>query len=174
MNEKPLLNKLQRYVEGISRGRASFPAAKLAGYSDSYARVIATRTKNNAIVAKTLESVRTEGMRMAIYDLARAMKEADDAASFAREHKNPMAVVKAVELRSRLSGLLVDRVEIVNADLRGALEAAEQRVIQITPVADVTNGTLVPAAWLPRIAGDVEVHESNETPTDRQAKVGVE
>ena len=58
------------------------------------------------------------------------MKEAESAAAFAREHKNPMALVKATELRAKLSGLLIDRLEVVPPDdLKAALLEARTRVI---------------------------------------------
>jgi len=123
-----LTDKLRRYIENISCGMGSFPAAKKAGYSSSYAKVIATRTKKNPVVAQAIERIRAEGMKMAVFDLAAAMEEAEDAAAFARQHKNPMAYVKATELHSKLSGLLIDRVEITTVDLTGALTAARTRV----------------------------------------------
>lgn len=55
---------------------------------------------------------------MAIYGLVEAMKEAEDAAAFAKLHKNPMANVKACELRAKLSGLLIERVEVLEVDLK--------------------------------------------------------
>ena len=67
------------------------------------------------------------------------MKEADNAAEFARKHKNPMANVKAAELRAKLSGLLIERVEVFSADLKGAIEKAEARVINVT--SNTTEGT---------------------------------
>jgi hypothetical protein len=45
-----------------------------------------------------------------------------------------MTNVKACELRAKLSGLLIDRVEVLGVDLRGALEAAERRVIDVAPL----------------------------------------
>jgi hypothetical protein len=35
---------------------------------------------------------------------------------------------------AKFSGLLIDRIEVVPVDLRGALEAAERRLIDITPL----------------------------------------
>jgi hypothetical protein len=72
-------------------------------------------------------------MQASVYDLATAMKEADEVCAFAKLHKNAMAYMKATELRAKLSGLLVDRVEVVSVDLTGALERAERRVINVTP-----------------------------------------
>jgi len=77
---------------------------------------------------------------MAVYDLATAMREAEDVCAFAKLHKNAMAYGKGTELRAKLSGLLIDRVEIVTVDLVGALERAERRVVDVTPL--LPNGAL--------------------------------
>jgi hypothetical protein len=66
---------------------------------------------------------------MAVYDLATAMREAQAVCAFAKKHRNAMAYCKGTELRARLSGLLIDRVEVVTVDLKGALLAAERRVL---------------------------------------------
>jgi phage terminase small subunit len=146
-DEGHLSSKLQRYAENRARGMDSFSAAKSAGYRDSYARVIATRTKKNHLVAEAVAHMRNEGMKLAAYGLLQAMQEADSAAAFTREHKGPMALVKAVELRAKLSGLLVDKVEVVSVDLTKALADAEKRVFAAV---DVTPAGA--AHWPPRIA----------------------
>ena len=60
------------------------------------------------------------------------MSEAKDTMQFARETENANAYCKAVELRAKLSGLLIDRVEVVSIDLSGSIARAEQRVLQST------------------------------------------
>ena len=59
-----LTTKLQHYAANISRGMESFPTAKNAGYSDSYAWVIATRTKRNHAVVQAIAHIRAEGMKL--------------------------------------------------------------------------------------------------------------
>jgi hypothetical protein len=70
---------------------------------------------------------------MAVYGLVEAMKEAEDAAAFAKANKNSMALMKACELRAKLSGLLIERVEVVEVDLTAALARAEACVFDVTP-----------------------------------------
>lgn len=60
-----------------------------------------------ALIAKATDALMAEG----IYNLKIAMKEAEEAIEFARQTKNANAYVKAVELRSKLNGLLIERVE---------------------------------------------------------------
>lgn len=127
-----ITEKKQRYVDLIAAGRDSREAARATGYSESYAEVIATRCKRNPEIAAAIEAIREKGRRLSAYDLAAAMKEAEDAADFAKKHKNPMANVKAVELRAKLSGLLIERVELFSMDLKGSLEQAKARVLNVT------------------------------------------
>lgn len=146
MNKEPT-ERLRRYVENIGRGMDSFSAAKAAGYSDSYARVAAHRLMKKPAVAKAIAAIRAEGMKLASYDLTRAMDEALKAMEFAYKHEQCMAVVKATELRAKLSGLLVDKVEVVSVDLTKALAMAEARVLQSQLPASTqptTNGALGP------------------------------
>src|SRR4051794_13405609 len=151
-----LTDKQRNYVENMGRGMESRVAAKSAGYSDSFSRVAAHRLLKKPAVAQAIAAIRTEGRKMAVYDLAAAMQEAEEVRAFAKLHKNAMAYCKATELRAKLSGLLIDRVEVVEVDLTGALSRAEQRVLT------VLNGTSVPVAsgsidWLPRIPGGTGV-----------------
>jgi len=70
-----------------------------------------------------------------LYDCAAAMADIAEAEAFARLNKSAMAVSRLVELRCRLNGLLVDRIEVKTVDIGSALEEAKRRssgVIQIT------------------------------------------
>ena len=127
-----LTDRQWRIIQRVASGQEWRAAAKAEGCKDSYARVIRKRMQKNPAVAKAIESIRAEGRRIAVYGLVEAMKEAEDAAEFAKLHKNPMANVKACELRAKLSGLLIDRVEVVEVDLTGALARAEARVLNVT------------------------------------------
>lgn len=132
-NTEHLTDQQRKYVQHLTAGMPSRAAAKAAGYSDSYAMVAAHRLGKKPTVVAAIARIREEGMKMACYDLAAAMAEADEAARFARLHKNSMANVKACELRARLSGLLIDRLELVPpVDLKSALEQAKRRVVDIT------------------------------------------
>jgi hypothetical protein len=153
-NTKDVPDRWRRILQRVARGEDWPSAAKLEGYSHSYARVISTRMMRNSAAAAVLEEIRQKGREMAAFGLVEAMREADDAATFAREKGNSMALVKAVELRSKLSGLLIDRVELVPVDLVAALERAERRVsnpIDITPTSAPS-----PIRWTPRIPGQGE------------------
>jgi hypothetical protein len=160
-DEKPLTNKLQLYAENIARGMASFPAAKAAGYRDSYARVIGRRTKNNPMVAEAVEQIRKEGMKMAVYDLATAMAEAEAVCAFAKKHKNAMACCTGTELRARLSGFLIEKVEVATIDLRSSLDAARSRVLRVIEGAasPPSNGSI---SWAVEIPGSAAIEDGQD------------
>jgi len=125
-----LTDRQRMYVQHLAAGMPSRAAARSAGYSDSFTKVAAFRLGKKPTVVAAIARIREEGMKMACYDLAAAMAEADEAARFARLHKNSMANVKACELRAKLSWLLIDRLELVPpVDLKGSLLAAQTRVL---------------------------------------------
>jgi hypothetical protein len=103
----------------------------MAGYGKSYAVVASSRLGKIPAVAKALESIRAEFRNRTLYDLEAAVSEVDRAVSFADTKSNPQAVAKLLELKSKLHGLLVDRLWIKeeSIDLRSALDQARVRVI---------------------------------------------
>ncbi len=136
-----LTDQQRKYVQHLAAGMPSRAAALAAGYSDSYARVAAHRLASKPAVVAALEEIRKKGCEMAAYGLGEAMRKAEAVCAFAKKHKNAMAYCKGTELRAKLSGLLIDRFEIVPVDLKGALEAARLRVINVTPL--LFNGGVV-------------------------------
>ena len=132
MNEAGLTERQRRLVEFVATGLNVQQAATKAGFSPSYARKSSRLLKHPGI-AQAIAAIRAQGRTLAAYGLNEAMKEAEDAARFARLKGNAMALVKSIELRSRLSGLLIERIETVTVDLKGSLDAARARVINSTP-----------------------------------------
>ena len=130
MNEGERTERLRKLVQYVATGDPVQQAARKAGFSPSYARK-SSRLLKHPMIAAAVEAIRAEGRTLAAYGLAEAMKEAENAAMFARLKGNAMALVKSIELRSRLSGLLIERIETVTIDLKGALEAARNRVVMV-------------------------------------------
>jgi hypothetical protein len=167
-----LTDKERGYVGNIARGMPSRAAAKAAGYSDSYSRVAAHRLGRKSAVSEAIASIRSEGRAKLVYTVVEAMKEADEAADFAISKGNAMALVKARELRAKLSGLLVDRVEVAYVDLAGSLARAEVRVL------DAANGRSISSHgsidWRPKIAGPEEAGPADGEPDPRLKNGGPE
>jgi phage terminase small subunit len=114
----------------MTSGLSAQEAARHAGFSPSYAKKSSRLLKYPAIVA-AVAGIRMEGRKLAAYDLKTAMREAEEVCAFARANRNAMAHCKGTELRAKLSRLLVDRVEVANVDLKGVLDRAAARVIQL-------------------------------------------
>ncbi len=126
-----LPERWRRIVARVAVGEEWSAAAKAEGCSEPYSRVIHTRMKKHPTVAKAIQEIQAEGRKLAVYDLATAMKEAEEVITFAKGTKNAMAYFKAVEHRARLSGLLVDEFWIHHETLvlRPTLGTARSRVI---------------------------------------------
>lgn len=103
---------------------------------------------------------------MAVYDLATAMAEAEAVCAFAKQHKNAMAYCKGTELRAKLSGLLIDRIEVVPVDLLGALQRAEARVLDVTPLPLSSRGSI---GWRSHIPSS-QVVNPEAGPADGQVR----
>lgn len=167
----PELNDRQRkFVEAIARGLSAQDAARSANYSPGYVRK-ASRLLKQPMIAKELELIRAKARDLAAYDVSVAMAEALDDHRFAVQKGNPMAAVKATELRSRLAGLLIDRVEIATVDLTSALAKAEARVLSITDAPLVTSKK--PIDWRPHIPGS-RIADREGGPADDESEAEVE
>ncbi len=73
----------------------------------------------NPHITPRIDSLRKPVIQAAQYGLAEAMAEAADALEVAREKSNGGAMVAAVTLRAKLSGLLIDKKEIRTGELDG-------------------------------------------------------
>lgn len=87
-------------------------AARSAGYSKSGASAAASVMLRNPLVQAEITKVQAEVMDEAKYGLLKALAEAEEARQNAKLTENAAAEVKAVELKSKLSGLLVEKSEV--------------------------------------------------------------
>jgi len=91
-------------------------AAIVAGYGEKNAKQTAWKLLHKIpAVVDAVAAARTEVQEQAIYNLQAAMDEAEKTIEFARETKNANAMAKAVELRAKLNGLLIDRHDVRQA-----------------------------------------------------------
>lgn len=119
-----------QYAEYRAQGLTQGAAALKAGYKS---KTGAYKADKNPIVRRYLSEIQRSAAIRIGYVVATAMDEAQQGMVFARETENAAAFVKAVELRAKLSGLLIDRVEVFSMDMKGALDQARARVIQVNP-----------------------------------------
>lgn len=139
MPGKRITPRQQQFADLLASGLSLTEASKQSGYKS---KTSAWEASKNPHVQQYLATVQSQIRATIGHTVQMAMQEAAEVIAFAKEHDNPMAFCKAVELRAKLSGLLIDRVEVFSMDLKGALDQAKQRVVNITPVLpQVTQAT---------------------------------
>lgn len=105
----------QKFVEEYLRHGNARNAATAAGYSPKSAKDLATKfvvQEKSPAVTQALNEARAKSITLAAYNADVAMTECEDAIQFARETENANAYVKAVELKSKLKGLLVEKLDV--------------------------------------------------------------
>ena len=108
-------------------------AAAAAGYSahtnaaKSRAWVLLHRDKK---VMRAVELAQHTLAEAAQYDAQAAMAELETAMQFARETNNATALARCIELRAKITGLMIERhqVETSEGSLIGAMETARARI----------------------------------------------
>ena len=108
---KPLPSRMQLFVKHYARGMPATESARLAGYSEAYAKHAGEKILTNPRVKAELDKIRAEVAEVTKFDAIQAMEELRQALFFSKETENATAFCRAVELRMKLAGLLVDRVD---------------------------------------------------------------
>lgn len=109
-------NQNQNMVESFvhhfcTNGGNGAKAARDAGYSpNSCSQQASQMLKRPEVIAK-VAAFRKKTEEKALYNYGSAMEEAQRAMDFALQTDNASAFVKGVELRAKLTGLLIDRVD---------------------------------------------------------------
>ena len=127
--DRRITPKMLRFAELLGSGLDQGVAAKQAGYKQ---KTSASQALKHPLLQQYLSTIQSKTCVLAAYKAADAMQEAKQAMEFAYKTDNANAYCKAVELRAKLSGLLIERVEVVTVDLSGALQQASQRVLRST------------------------------------------
>ena len=159
-------------------GEDKLHAAMAAGYQKGAgAKKAGSRLLKNPLVRQEIEAIHQAGRAAAGKTLADRIAQADEDRAFARENRNAMAAHKSTELQCRLGGYLIDRLQIEPpVDLRGALEAARGRVIDIVTLRQSREDSpAVPGGtrWLTPIPGNpLGDHVGSDPATDPGASVG--
>jgi hypothetical protein len=122
--------KQLRYVQRRVLGDNCADAARAAGYSKQYANRASDRVeRQNPKIREAIDAARERIRQETVYDGEKLIAETKAMVDFAREHKNPMAAIKGLELIAKLTGLLIERhqVETINlVDIRAELERRRQ------------------------------------------------
>lgn len=123
--------KQRQFLDEYARTGEAKRAALSIGYTKSSAPQMAKRILSSRVAQDYLATLRNKSQAITGYTVAKAMIETDHAIEFAREKGNAMAIVKAVELRCKLSGLLIERIHVEKVDLTEALRQADLRIIDV-------------------------------------------
>jgi len=86
-------------------------ACRRAGYSPKRADATAQRLLRTPKIKAAVELMRAEVAERASYTVERCMAELEKGMAFALTTENASAYVRAVELRGKLTGILVDRLD---------------------------------------------------------------
>jgi hypothetical protein len=124
------------YVAAILKGASKKAAAMEAGFSESTAGHSATRLHKKESVQKALETARQELKTQTLYGIQECIREIDETIAYAKLHKNSMAMAKLIELKAKLMGLLVDKLDVRWAEkpsVEMALFEARNRTKVINP-----------------------------------------
>lgn len=128
------------YLRYRQAGKTQKDAAKAANVSIAKAKRAEKHPDGQRYLAEIAENARIAGH----YELKDAVKEVDKAILFAYECEHPAAIAKLLEHKSKLYGLLVEKIDVKTTyiDLKGALEQAKERVlVQLNPM---NRGIVVP------------------------------
>lgn len=107
--------KKARFVAELVSGVPGAEAARRAGWATLGAATRAWKlTHKDADVMAAIDAARGELQKKAEYGLDKAMVELNAAIAFATKTENATAYVRAVELKSKLMGLLVERQDVRN------------------------------------------------------------
>jgi hypothetical protein len=109
----PLKPREAKFIAEYLKDSNGSRAAIASGYSGNSAAQEAYRLlhENPGVMAAIAEA--RKGLKeLGIYNLEKAMKEADDVIAFAKETENANAYAKAFELKAKLNGLLVEKHDV--------------------------------------------------------------
>lgn len=152
------------YLRYRQAGKTQKDAAKAANVSIAKAKRAEKHPDGQRYLAEVAENARIEGH----YGLVEAVKEVDKAISFAYDKENPNAIAKLLEHKSKLYGLLVEKVDIKTTyiDLKGALEQAKERVLKQLNTGD--RGISIPSLLPPALETALNHSPVQPTTTDPQ------
>lgn len=141
-------------------------AAQAVGYTAAHSHNL----MRDPYVVEALEKARKRSQEVCDYNATQAMKEANDAIEFAISTENANAYVKAVELRAKLQGLLVEKVDL-RAQVGFSIIMAPLRPGKTEPEpVPTTDFTVLPPAAAPTPVG----HPGQDLPTTGAAVAAIE
>lgn len=129
---KPLTARQARFVNVYLSGKSATEAARQAGYREAYAHKAPQTILKHPSVAVAVRDAQNQLRGKTMFDMEQAVHEADEMIIFARAKGNAMAAAKLLELKCKLHGLLIERIETQpRIDLTDVLNEARIRVLRV-------------------------------------------
>ena len=131
-SKKSLSGRQALFVAAYVRGTSAVQAAKQAGYGPAYADGASKYLLPQPAIKSAIDAARSQLQKTTAYGLQEAVAEIDAFVSEVRGDKQPnrVSIVKALELKAKLHGLLVERVRLEeHVDFSGDLLAARERTM---------------------------------------------
>ena len=143
---KPLTARQSRFVSAYVAGASAAEAARQAGYGPGYSAKAAKYLLHHPSIAAAIQEMHMDLTKKTLFDVEQAVLECNTMIDFAQSKNNAMAAAKLLELKCKLHGLLIERVEVKpSVDIRDALAAARSRVaahglaVRVLPVSDAVD-----------------------------------
>lgn len=136
-----------KFISAWQLGIDGTTAAKAAGYSAKSARYTAWSLLNeNKAVMAEVARVRTELAEEAKYNGEKCIAECNDGITFARATKNANALARLIELKAKLTGLLVTKLDVTvdnRVDIKQSLVDAKSRARPACDLTEAIEGSFV-------------------------------
>ncbi len=146
-----LTPRQQLFIAHYLKGAPATAAAREAGFSEAYAHKAPRVLLAKPLIKAAIDAAQGELRAKASFEVEDALREADEMIGFAKQHKNAMAAAKLLELKMKLFGLLVEKLDVRQTlvDLGGAMLEARTRALRTidgscyqVPIASAANALL--------------------------------
>lgn len=117
----------QKFVAEYLRTSQPRASAVSAGYGEKNAKSMAYQLLKHPLVKVEIEKARALVQEEGIYNLKKAMADADEAYQVAKEKNNPAAMTAAATLKAKLSGLMVERSEVKSVGFQIVISGYEDK-----------------------------------------------
>src|SRR6516164_10007102 len=133
----------EKFAQLLAEGKSASESYVLAGYRDN--RHNAARLKSFEPVRQRVLEIQQAGATRAEISLEGILRELDEAISIAKQKGQPNALINAAQLRSRLGGLLTEKIEVTTRNVTTAntpdeiLQAFWHSCTTVCPDIEITN-----------------------------------
>lgn len=151
-----------RFVQEYLKDGVATQAAIRAGWSAKSAKSQGYEILHRPRVRAEIEKARTQALEIGVYNLKAAMLDTQAAIDFARETGNATALIKAVEHKAKLNGLLIERHDVRQSGFVIQISGIHDAPSQIVAPSEVIAIDAAPVNQVPNIVSGSEVGEPTQ------------